>query len=283
MKARIILIPDVYGFCGGVKSAISILQNAVKQCKPPIYAYHEIVHNEYVVDMFKRKGVIFVKDISEIKSNKNPVILSAHGSSKNFIQALQERNIKYTDTVCSKVKIVHDLVVQKDKEGFDIILIGTSLKHQEVVGTMSYSKNIHFVSSIEDVQNLPNLQKPFYVTQTTLSIQDTQTIIDKIRERFYNATGNNNICLATTKRQKAVEDLINSNKLDCFIVVGSSTSSNAGKLLRIAQKNVKNVFLISDKSQLKTYNIYQFKTIGMTASASTSQEQFDEIFKLLNL
>ena len=226
------------GFCAGVERAITMVEEALKKYGKPVYVRHEIVHNKYVVEDLKSKGAIFVEELDQIKNKKRPVILSAHGVPKSVPLQAQELNLVYHDATCPLVSKIHREVEYFESKNLTIILIGHR-NHPEVIGTMGQiSSKIHLVEKKNDVAKLKlNLStKVAYVTQTTLSVDDTKSIIQAIKERFPNVIEpkKDDICYATTNRQEAVKKI--APKSDLFVVLGAKNSSNSLRLVEVAKQ-----------------------------------------------
>ena len=270
---------DIYlagprGFCAGVERAILMVKEAIKKYGKPVYVRHEIVHNKYVVNSLTKEGAIFIEELDEIKNKNRPVIFSAHGVPKSVPREAKNLNLLYFDATCPLVSKIHREVEIFEKEDLPIILIGHR-NHPEVIGTMGQIKSkIYLVEKAEDVSKLPfkNNQKIAYVTQTTLSIDDTKDIISKIKKNFTNVKEpkKNDICYATTNRQEAVKAI--AGKCDYFFVIGSNNSSNSLRLVEVAKNyGAKNCKLIENVNDLDNGILKNIKTIGITASASAPE------------
>ena len=270
---------DIYlagprGFCAGVERAILMVKEAIKKYGKPVYVRHEIVHNKYVVNSLTKEGAIFIEELDEIKNKNRPVIFSAHGVPKSVPREAKNLNLLYFDATCPLVSKIHREVEIFEKEDLPIILIGHR-NHPEVIGTMGQIKSkIYLVEKAEDVSKLPfkNNQKIAYVTQTTLSIDDTKDIIAKIKKNFTNVKEpkKNDICYATTNRQEAVKAI--AGKCDYFFVIGSNNSSNSLRLVEVAKNyGAKNCKLIENINDLDNGILKNIKTIGITASASAPE------------
>ena len=270
---------DIYlagprGFCAGVERAILMVKEAIKKYGKPVYVRHEIVHNKYVVNSLTKEGAIFIEELDEIKNKNRPVIFSAHGVPKSVPREAKSLNLLYFDATCPLVSKIHREVEIFEKEDLPIILIGHR-NHPEVIGTMGQIKSkIYLVEKAEDVSKLPfkNNQKIAYVTQTTLSIDDTKDIISTIKKNFTNVKEpkKNDICYATTNRQEAVKAI--AGKCDYFFVIGSNNSSNSLRLVEVAKNyGAKNCKLIENVNDLDNGILKNIKTIGITASASAPE------------
>lgn len=281
-----IFFPKVYGFCGGVTSAIEIVSAALLKYGAPLYVHHAIVHNEHVSEDFKSRGVIFIDDLSEITDKTRPLVLSAHGSPRSLLDEIKKLGITYIDATCPLVLKVHEYVRAKSELSHKIVVIGNSLTHQEVVGTMGQSENTYFVANSKDVQALKfdACDKVSYVSQTTLAEDEVRDVVRALKEKFPNIEGlpEGNVCRATTLRQHAVRELIIEEKLDDFIIIGSSTSSNTKNLLHVALlAGAKNVRLISSGEDVKESDFVGIKKLGITAGASTPQYVIDDVLARL--
>ena len=270
---------DIYlagprGFCAGVERAILMVQEAIKKYGEPVYVRHEIVHNKFVVDSLKKEGAIFVEELDEIKNRDRPVIFSAHGVPKSVPKKAKKFNLLFFDATCPLVSKIHREVENFERKNLPVILIGHR-NHPEVIGTMGQThKQIHLVEKIEDVNKIPLDQNAnvAYVTQTTLSVDDTKDIIDAIKSRFNNVKepNKNDICYATTNRQKAVKEI--AAKCDYFLVIGSPNSSNSLRLVEVAKNyGAKNCILIENVNEVETSIFNNTVSIGITASASAPE------------
>lgn len=270
-----IILANPRGFCAGVDRAIEIVERAIEVFGAPIYVRHEVVHNRYVVDGLRDQGAVFVEELSEVPENST-VIFSAHGVSKAIQEEAQERGLQVFDATCPLVTKVHIEVHQHANEGREIIFIGHA-GHPEVEGTMGQYVNpnggIYLVESPEDVDTLQvtNPDNLAYVTQTTLSIDDTQAVVDALKKRFPNIIGprKDDICYATQNRQDAVKKL--AAHCDVILVVGSPNSSNSNRLREIAEKLGRAAYLIDDADQLQRNWIDGAQKIGVTAGASAPE------------
>ena len=265
------------GFCAGVKRAIEIVEKAINKYGAPVYVRHEIVHNKQVVDELKEKGAIFVDELSDIKDSSRPVIFSAHGVPKSVPDEARLKNLSYVDATCPLVSKVHRESEQLHKRGYEIFLIGHK-NHPEVIGTMGQLPigSIKLVETKSDVENLKvgNFKKPLaYITQTTLSIDDTAEIINALKNKFPNIKGpiKEDICYATTNRQFAVKEI--ASKCDLFFVVGSRNSSNSVRLVEVAKKaGCKNSQLMHSEKEIPFQEIKNSDTIGISSGASAPEK-----------
>ncbi len=262
------------GFCAGVDRAIEMVKGALKKYGAPVYVRHEIVHNKFVVENLKSQGAIFVEELNEIEDKSRPVIFSAHGVPKAVPEEALSLNLVYYDATCPLVSKIHKEVEIFDKKNLPVILIGHR-NHPEVIGTMGQTdKKIHLVEKVEDVKKLPFNQNDeiAYVTQTTLSVDDTKDIIKKIKLHFSNVIEpkKNDICYATTNRQEAVKKI--AKQCDYFLVIGASNSSNSLRLVEVAKNyGSKKAILVEDVDSLNLNIFQESENIGITASASSPE------------
>ena len=262
------------GFCAGVDRAIEMVKGALKKYGAPVYVRHEIVHNKFVVENLKSQGAIFVEELNEIQDKSRPVIFSAHGVPKAVPEEALSLNLVYYDATCPLVSKIHKEVENFDKKNLPVILIGHR-NHPEVIGTMGQTdKKIHLVEKVEDVKKLPLNQDDeiAYVTQTTLSVDDTKDIIKEIKLHFSNVIEpkKNDICYATTNRQEAVKKI--ANQCDYFLVIGASNSSNSLRLVEVAKNyGSKKAILVEDVDSLNLNIFQESENIGITASASSPE------------
>ena len=262
------------GFCAGVDRAIEMVKGALKKYGAPVYVRHEIVHNKFVVENLKSQGAIFVEELNEIEDKSRPVIFSAHGVPKAVPEEALSLNLIYYDATCPLVSKIHKEVENFDKKNLPVVLIGHR-NHPEVIGTMGQTnKEIHLVEKVEDVKKLPFRQndKIAYVTQTTLSVDDTKDIIKEIKSNFKNVIEpkKNDICYATTNRQEAVKKI--ADQCDYFLVIGASNSSNSLRLVEVAKNyGSKKAILVEDVDSLNMNIFQESENIGITASASSPE------------
>ena len=270
-----ILLSAPRGFCAGVERAIEIVEKSIQKYGSPVYVRHEIVHNKYVVDNLKNKGAIFVEELEEIKDKSRPVIFSAHGVPKKIPEDAKNYNMTYVDATCPLVSKVHREAENLHKAGYHLILIGHQ-NHPEVIGTMGQLPN----GSIDLIQNEneakkytpKNSDKISYVTQTTLSVDDTKDIIKILKEKFPNIKEpmKEDICYATTNRQMAVKNI--AKKCDLFFVIGSRNSSNSVRLVEVAKKSgCPNSLLIHSQSKIPYELIEKSNIIGISSGASAPE------------
>ena len=263
------------GFCAGVDRAIEIVKKSIDKFGSPVYVRHEIVHNKHVVESLKKIGAIFVEEISEIKDKSRPVIFSAHGVPKKVPKEAEELNMKYVDATCPLVSKVHREAENMHKNGYHIILIGHK-GHPEVIGTMGQIpvNGITLVETVEDVEKIvfKKDKKLAFITQTTLSVDDTKEIIECLKKRFpqINEPKKEDICYATTNRQAAVKKI--AKLCDMFFVIGSRNSSNSKRLVEVASKAGCNQSeLIHSESDIPLDKIGKCKTIGISSGASAPE------------
>ena len=272
-----ILLASPRGFCAGVDRAIEIVNKALNKHGKPVYVRHEIVHNKQVVEDLKKRGAIFVEEISDIKDTTRPVIFSAHGVPKKVPEEAKLKNLSYIDATCPLVSKVHRESEQLFKNGFEIILIGHK-NHPEVIGTMGQLPNgsIKLVETIDDVKslNIKDFKKPLaYITQTTLSVDDTANIIDFLKDKFPSIKGpiKEDICYATTNRQSAVKKI--APDCEMIFIIGSRNSSNSARLVEVAKKaGCENSELIHSDKKLPIELIKNCKKIGISSGASAPEQ-----------
>jgi 4-hydroxy-3-methylbut-2-en-1-yl diphosphate reductase len=276
-----ILLAAPRGFCAGVVRAIDIVEKALKKYGSPVYVRHEIVHNKHVVDNLKKKGAIFVEELIEIKDLTRPVIFSAHGVPKNIPEEAKNKKIFYVDATCPLVTKVHREAERYYQSGYKIILIGHK-GHPEVIGTMGQlpEGKIVLVENIDDANSLKIEGPVAYVTQTTLSVDDTQDIIGVLNKKFPNLKGpiKEDICYATTNRQFAVKQI--APLCEMFFVIGSENSSNSKRLVEVAKKSgCEKSKLISFDTELPLSEIAKCSKIGLTSGASAPEKLVQDFIK----
>lgn len=270
-----ILLANPRGFCAGVDRAIDIVERALNRLGPPIYVRHEVVHNRPVVKRLESMGAIFLDDISEVPKGAT-VIFSAHGVSQAVQQLAKERGFQLFDATCPLVTKVHMEVTRYSRRAIECVLIGHA-GHPEVDGTMGQYDNpnggIYLIETLSDIQklNLKNPDQAVYVTQTTLSVDDTIEIIAALKKRFPNIQGpkKEDICYATTNRQEAVKQL--AKLCDVMIVVGSKTSSNSNRLKELSERLGCKAYLLDSPDMLQKTWFENIETIGVTAGASAPE------------
>jgi 4-hydroxy-3-methylbut-2-enyl diphosphate reductase len=282
-----ILLANPRGFCAGVDRAIDVVERALKLFSAPIYVRHEIVHNRYVVEDLKSKGVVFVSELHEVPDG-SVVIFSAHGVAKSVVEEGEARDLTVFDATCPLVTKVHMEVARCSKNGEECILIGHA-GHPEVIGTMGQYLNpegkIYLVENIDDVLKIEvkNPEHLSFVTQTTLSVDETTAIISTLQSRFpkIRAPKRDDICYATQNRQDAVRIL--AEQVDVILVVGSPNSSNSSRLRELAEKMGTPAYLIDDPAQLQPEWVAQASSIGVTAGASAPEILLQSIIGILQL
>ena len=279
-----VFLANPRGFCAGVDRAIDIVERALELFGAPIYVRHEVVHNRFVVDKLTRAGAVFVDELDQVPDNSN-VIFSAHGVSQSVREAGDERGLKIFDATCPLVTKVHMEVARHCRAGRDAVLIGHA-GHPEVEGTLGQwldsppnDNRIYLVESAEDVQSL-EVEHPediAYVTQTTLSVDDAQNIIQALKERFPAIRGpkRDDICYATQNRQDAVKEL--AQKVDLMLVVGSINSSNSNRLRELAEKQGIAAYLIDGADDIEKEWFQGINAVGLTAGASAPESLVQEV------
>ncbi len=281
-----ILLSAPRGFCAGVERAIEIVEKAIKKYGVPVYVRHEIVHNKFVVDDLKKKGAIFVEELEEIKDKTRPVIFSAHGVPKKVPSDAESYKMTYVDATCPLVSKVHREAENLHKSGYHLILIGHQ-NHPEVVGTMGQlpEGSIDLIQDEDEAKKyeFKEKKKLAYVTQTTLSVDDTRSIISILKDRFpsIREPHKEDICYATTNRQMAVKNI--AKNCDVFFVIGSRNSSNSVRLVEVAKKSgCNNAHLIHSQSEIPYDLIEKSNTVGISSGASAPEilvENFIENLK----
>jgi 4-hydroxy-3-methylbut-2-en-1-yl diphosphate reductase len=267
-----ILLAQPRGFCAGVDRAIEIVERALQQFGAPIYVRHEIVHNAYVVNDLRNKGAIFIEELDDVPAG-NTLVFSAHGVSKAVREEAESRGLKVYDATCPLVTKVHVEVAKMRKQGAEIVMIGHA-GHPEVEGTMGQAEEgMHLVETVEDVAKL-NVANPdllAYVSQTTLSVDDTLDIIAALKARFPNIIEpkKGDICYATTNRQEAVKFM--APQVEVVIVVGSPNSSNSNRLREVAEKKGTPAYMVDNAAGIDPAWIAGKKRIGVTAGASAPE------------
>ena len=280
-----ILLSAPRGFCAGVERAIEIVEKSIQKYGSPVYVRHEIVHNKFVVDDLRNKGAIFVEELEEIEDKTRPVIFSAHGVPKKIPQDAKNYNMTYVDATCPLVSKVHREAENLHKAGYHLILIGHE-NHPEVIGTMGQlpKGSIDLIRNEDEANNYDtkNFEKIAYVTQTTLSVDDTKEIISILKEKFSNIRepAKEDICYATTNRQMAVKNI--AKKCDLFFVIGSRNSSNSVRLVEVAKKSgCENSILIHSQSEIPFNLIENSNIIGISSGASAPEILVENFIKEL--
>jgi 4-hydroxy-3-methylbut-2-en-1-yl diphosphate reductase len=272
-----ILLANPRGFCAGVDRAIQIVEEALSQYGKPIYVRHEVVHNQYVINDLKTKGAVFIEDLNDVPKGSH-VIFSAHGISKAIREEAKSRELIPIDATCPLVTKVHVEVNKMLNQGMDIIMIGHK-GHPEVEGTMGQieehhtNRKMHLIETIEDIKHLivDHPDKIAYVTQTTLSIDDTKAIIEALKTKYPNIQGpkSDDICYATQNRQDAVKEI--SGLCDLIIIVGSQNSSNSNRLKELALREGVEAYMIDHEDALQSSWLLNKKNIGISAGASAPE------------
>ena len=281
-----ILLSAPRGFCAGVERAIEIVEKSIQKYGSPVYVRHEIVHNKHVVDNLKNKGAIFVEELEEIDDKSRPVIFSAHGVPKKIPEDAENYKMTYVDATCPLVSKVHREAENLNKAGYHIILIGHE-NHPEVIGTMGQLPK----GSIDLFQNEAEAleyknnhkEKLAYITQTTLSVDDTKEIIKILKDRYTNIKepAKEDICYATTNRQMAVKNI--AKNCDMFFVIGSRNSSNSVRLVEVAKKSgCQNSQLFHSESEIPFDQIQNSNTIGISSGASAPEILVEDFINELN-
>lgn len=274
------------GFCAGVDRAIEIVERAIKSFGAPIYVRHEIVHNKHVVEDLRNKGAVFVEELNEIPDDAT-VIFSAHGIAKKIEDEARARGLQIFDATCPLVIKVHMEVVRHARAGHDIVLIGHA-GHPEVEGTLGrfddqYGGNIHLIESVDDVPklNIAENKSLAYVTQTTLSVDETIDIINELKKHYPSVIEprKDDICYATQNRQDAIKEL--AKDTDLILVVGSPNSSNSNRLKELSEKLGTRAYLINDATEINPDWLNNIKHIGISAGASAPEILVKEVIELL--
>jgi len=277
-----VILAQPRGFCAGVERAIEIVEQALDKFGPPIYVRHEIVHNPYVVRDLAQKGVIFVEETDEVPAGA-VTIFSAHGVAEEIEKGAKHRGLQVIDATCPLVSKVHTEGQRYAKQGREIILIGHE-GHPEIEGTMGrIPGGVHLISEVEDVAKLEikDPEKLAYITQTTLSVDDTKLVIDALKARFPNIVGpaTKDICYATQNRQVAVREL--AKHVDVVLVIGAHNSSNSNRLRERAEEVGVPAYLIEDAARLNVDWVKGKKAVGITAGASAPENLVQELIERL--
>ena len=272
------------GFCAGVVRAVDIVERALEIYGPPVYVRHEIVHNKFVVDALKAKGVVFVTELDEAPAGRRPVIFSAHGVAKSVIEEARARNFFAIDATCPLVTKVHREAQAHFKRGRRIVLVG-HVGHPEVIGTMGQLPPgaVTLVSSVEEVERLaPDDGRPIaYAMQTTLSVDDTRDIVAALTARFplIHAPPNEDICYATTNRQEAMKAA--ARRVEAVIVVGAANSSNSQRLREVAEREGRPAQLVADETAIDWGSLSSVRSVALTAGASAPEALVERILDAL--
>ena len=273
-----VILAQPRGFCAGVDRAIKVVEEALTSCSPPVYVRHEIVHNRRVVENLEDKGVRFVEQVDQVPDGA-VVVFSAHGVSKRVESQASKRGLIPIDATCPLVSKVHREGQRYAARGYEIILIGHE-NHPEVEGTLGQIKGpVFLVSEVKDIEALRirDPEKVAYITQTTLSVDDTREVIDELRRRFPKIAGpdTRNICYATQNRQAAVRAL--TDQVDLILVVGARNSSNSNRLCEVGNNGGVPSYLVEDPSKIDLRWLDGCGTVGITAGASTPEELVQEL------
>ena len=276
-----LLLAEPRGFCAGVVRAIDALDRLLNQVQEPVYVFHEIVHNRYVVDGFRARGAVFIDNISEAPDGAL-VVFSAHGVDPAIIKTAEQRELKVIDATCPLVTKVHLEARKAAKDGSKILLVGHD-GHDEVLGTKGEAPDrTSVVDSAQDVLAISDPEDPvFVVTQTTLSVEDTLGTIEAIKDRFPDAEIRNDICYATTNRQQAVKEM--AERADLVIVVGSTNSSNSVRLVEVAKSMGVRAQLVDGLNDINPDWYTDSEVVGLTAGASVPDELLDPIIEDLKM
>jgi 4-hydroxy-3-methylbut-2-enyl diphosphate reductase len=277
-----VILAQPRGFCAGVVRAIEIVERALEKYQEPVYVRHEIVHNKHVVDSLKAKGAVFVEEIDQAPDGAH-VVFSAHGVARSVVEAAAARDLPVLDATCPLVSKVHNQAKRFVRQGRTLILIGHA-GHPEVEGTIGQiDGTVHLISTVEDVAalGLATGEPLAYVTQTTLSVDDTKAVIEALKQRFTDIIGPDtaDICYATQHRQSAVRDL--AHMVDLLLVVGAKNSSNSNRLREIGLEEGIPSFLIADASAMDPTWLVGKETIGLTAGASAPETLILEVIEAL--
>jgi len=281
-KLKRVVLAAPRGFCAGVVRAIEIVNTVLQLLPPPIYVRKEIVHNRFVVEHFKQRGVIFVNELDEVPDGAT-VIFSAHGVSPAVREMARKKNLSVIDATCPLVTKVHLEAIRFAQEGYSIILIGHE-GHEEVEGTMGEAPHCtYLVQSVEDVERLqvPDPEKVAYLTQTTLSVDDTAEIVAALKRKFPKIVGprTDDICYATQNRQNAVKAL--AKQVDVILVIGSQNSSNSQRLKEVAISNGCPAYLIDGAEHIRTEWLIDAESVGVTSGASAPEILVKQVIQRL--
>ncbi|MFA0740151.1 MAG: hypothetical protein DFNUSKGM_000249 [Candidatus Fervidibacter sacchari] len=281
-KLKRVVLAAPRGFCAGVVRAIEIVNTVLQLLPPPIYVRKEIVHNRFVVERLKQRGVIFVNELDEVPDGAT-VIFSAHGVSPAVREMARRKNLRVIDATCPLVTKVHLEAIRFAQQGYSIILIGHE-GHEEVEGTMGEAPHCtYLVQSVEDVERLqvPNPEKVAYLTQTTLSVDDTAEIVAALKRKFPKIVGprTDDICYATQNRQNAVKAL--AKQVDVILVIGSQNSSNSQRLKEVAISNGCPAYLIDGADHIRTEWLIDAESVGVTSGASAPEILVKQVIQRL--
>ncbi|MGI9053874.1 MAG: 4-hydroxy-3-methylbut-2-enyl diphosphate reductase [Ilumatobacteraceae bacterium] len=281
MAVERVLLAEPRGFCAGVEMAIKALAWLVRSFEPPVYCYHEIVHNKLIVERFERQGVVFVDDIADVPEGR-PIMLSAHGSAPEVVTAARARGSYVVDSVCPLVTKVHHEVKVRAGKGYRIVYVGHE-GHEEAVGTMAVAPDaISRVETVDDVGSLPVFDEPVaLLAQTTLSHRDWGDVAVAVRERFPEVwmPGRSDLCFATTNRQSALMEL--ATRCDAVVVIGSANSSNTRALEKLARESGCSIVARVNNATELPPDVLASRIVGVTAGASAPNELVEEVIAAL--
>ncbi|HEY3138403.1 MAG TPA: 4-hydroxy-3-methylbut-2-enyl diphosphate reductase [Blastocatellia bacterium] len=282
MPIKKVVLAKPRGFCAGVVRAIDIVERALDFFPPPIYVFHEIVHNRYVVENLSTRNVIFVDSIEEIPDG-SVCVFSAHGVSPQVVELAERKKLRVIDATCPLVTKVHLEAIRFTRDGYSLVLIGHP-GHEEVEGTMGEAP-MQLVSSVEDVARLkvPNPDRVMYLTQTTLSLDDVAEIIEALKQRFpsVKSPAKDDICYATQNRQNAVKEM--AEQVDVLLVVGSQNSSNSQRLREVSTVAGTPAYLVNDENEIRPEWLNGATIVGVTAGASAPEELVIRVLEHLRL
>jgi len=270
MAIKKVVLANPRGFCAGVVRAVEIVERALKLFSPPIYVFHEIVHNKHVVDDLSKREVVFVDSLDEVPEGA-VCVFSAHGVSPQVRDLAMSRRLRVIDATCPLVTKVHMEAIRFTREGYSLVLIGHP-EHDEVEGTMGEAPML-LVGSVADVEGLevPDPDKVIYLTQTTLSLDDTAEIVEALRRKFpkLHSPPKDDICYATQNRQNAVKEI--AHKVDVLLVIGSQNSSNSQRLREVSVATGVPAYLINDETEIRPEWLEGAEIVGVTAGASAPE------------
>jgi 4-hydroxy-3-methylbut-2-enyl diphosphate reductase len=275
-----VLLGSPRGFCAGVVRAIDIVELALRRFGAPVYVRHEIVHNRYVVDSLRRKGAVFVEELTEVPDGAN-VIFSAHGVPPTVVAEAARRGLQVIDATCPLVTKVHLESAKYAREGYSVVVVGHE-GHPEVVGTMGQSPEAsHLVEGPEQAATVrvDDPERVVALTQTTLSVDDTREVMQTLKRRFPNMVARNDICYATTNRQWAAKEL--AGRVDLMLVIGAQNSSNCTRLREVAEQAGIPSYLIDDASQIQPAWLEGVERVGITSGASTPETLVEQVIDAL--
>jgi len=280
MTIEKVLLANPRGFCAGVVRAIEIVERVLELFPPPVYVFHEIVHNRYVVEDLSRRNVIFVDDLEEVP-NGAVCVFSAHGVSPQIREMARKKNLRVIDATCPLVTKVHLEAIRFAREGYSLVLIGHP-GHEEVVGTMGEAQ-MQLVSSVAEVETLefPDPEKVIYLTQTTLSLDDTAQIKEALQRKFpkMQSPSKDDICYATQNRQNAVKEI--TGQVDLMLIIGSQNSSNSQRLREVSSAAGVPAYLINDEREIDPAWLDRAETVGVTAGASAPDRLVHQVVAYL--